>query len=207
MLFLARLAGIPGASRRDPASPGQPACHVNAPQVLCGFVYNPEIPLQAGWPACRPARAGAAHIITPLVASVRERNRAHRLWLRDKTDQNLQEAHRSARSKARKLYRSLRNLYFTKRCDTSDQRQLWAVMNDVTGRQKTQKEPEARLESLSKLFGDIVHDPMRPPELHIPHGPASASSFSTFQLVSVSDVAQCLQTVSPHQGVVLKLGR
>ena len=60
VLFLARLAGIPGASRRDPASPGQPACHVNAPQVLCGFVYNPEIPLQAGWPACRlstsPAR-------------------------------------------------------------------------------------------------------------------------------------------------------
>ena len=66
MLFLARLAGIPGASRRDPASPGQPACHVNAPQVLCEFVYNREIPLQAGWPACRPARAGAAHIITPL---------------------------------------------------------------------------------------------------------------------------------------------
>ena len=44
-----------------------------------------------------------------------------------------------------------------------------------------------------------MHDPMRPPELPIPHGPASASSFSTFQAVSVSDVAQCLQTVSPHK--------
>ena len=147
----------------------------------------------------RKSRRPCPWITDELVASVRERNRAHRLWLRDKTDQNLQEAHRSARSKARKLDRSLRNLYFTKRCDTSDQRQLWAVMNDVTGRQKTRKEPEAPLESLSKLFGDIVHDPMRPPELHIPHGPASASSFSTFQPVSVSDVAQCLQTVSPHK--------
>ncbi|XP_065196122.1 uncharacterized protein LOC135827585 [Sycon ciliatum] len=61
-------------------------------------------------------------------------------------------------------------------------------MNDVTGRQKTRKEPEAPLESLSKLFGDIVHDPMRPPELHIPHGPASASSFSTFQPEFADDI-------------------
>ena len=133
------------------------------------------------------------------MASVRERNRAHRLWLRDKTDQNLQEAHRSARSKSRKLDRSLRKLYITKRCDTSDQRQLWAVMNDVTGRWKTRKESEAPLEALSKLFGDIVHDPMRSPLLHIPRGPASACSLSIFQPVSVSDVAKCLQTVSPHK--------
>lgn len=147
-----------------------------------------------------------------LVSCVRDRNRLHRLLMRDKANDVLREQHRAARAKARKLDRKLKNLYFVRKCCTTDQRALWSVMNVVTGRRKQRQEAKVSVDDLSKLFADVVHDASRPPELLPPNGPLPASCFSSFEPVLADDVTQCLRAIDPRKatgsdcipGIVLK---
>ena len=108
-----------------------------------------------------------------LVNAVRDRNALHRRLMRDRGNPDLQEQHRVARSKARKLDRTLRNRYFIAKCTTSDQRKLWAVMNVVTGRKRQKQVPQAPIADLSDVFGQVVTDPGCPPTLITPSGPGS----------------------------------
>ena len=95
--------------------------------------------------------------LTPkLVHLVREHNRLHRLWMQDRGNEQRRAAHRAARATARKLNRSLRNSYFIRQCDTSNLRQLLAIMNNVTGRKTQWQTPEAPIETLSVFFGGIA---------------------------------------------------
>jgi len=136
-------------------------------------------------------------ITDELVACVRDRNRAHRLLMQDRTNDELRQAHRTARAAARKLDRKLKNLYFLHQCDTSDQRQLWSVMNELTGRKKRSQDPQIPPQDLSASFGEIVHDPMRPATLSVPTGPSNKNGFTSFVPVSQSDVEKCLQAIDP----------
>ena len=72
-------------------------------------------------------------------------------------------------------------------------------MNCVTGRSKKRHTPKASLDDLSQVFGDIVTDPNRPPELQAPSGPLSRSSFTVFQPVAIADIAKCLGAVDPYK--------
>eukprot|EP00117_Sycon_ciliatum_P013466 scpid50246/ scgid14122/ len=74
-----------------------------------------------------------------LVACVRERDRLHRLLMKNRCNDDLRSQHRTARAKARKLDRSLKNTYFIQQCQTSDQRKLWSVINTVVGRKKNNR--------------------------------------------------------------------
>jgi len=78
-----------------------------------------------------------------LVACVRARNSAHRRLMKDRTNEALRQQHREARAAARRLDRKLKNLYFVRQCETSDQRKLWSVINDVTGRRKQRQDVQA----------------------------------------------------------------
>ena len=85
-------------------------------------------------------------------------------------------------------------------------------MNCVTGRSKKRHTPKASLDDLSQVFGDIVTDPNRPPELQAPSGPLSRNSFTMFKPVAIADIAKCLGAVDPYKatgsdgvpGVVLR---
>lgn len=134
-----------------------------------------------------------------LVAAVRERNKLHRLLMKNPGHHNLREQHRLARSRARKLDRQLRNAYFTEQCRTADQHRLWSVLNTVTGRKKQSQAPQTSLVDLSRTFGDVVHDPLRPANLQIPQGPPPHEPFSEFDPVAVDDVARCLAMVDPRK--------
>ena len=148
-----------------------------------------------------------------LIMKVWERKKLHLQLTRNPTNEALWENHRRARATARKLDRMLRNAYFTQQCSgTSDQRKLWAIMNCVTGRSKKRHTPKASLDDLSQVFGDIVTDPNRPPELQAPSGPLSRSSFTVFKPVATADIAKCLGAVDTYKatgsdgvpGVVLR---
>ena len=135
-----------------------------------------------------------------LIMKVRERKKLHRQLTRNPTNEALRENHRRARATARKPDRMLRNAYFTQQCSgTSDQRKLWAIMNCVTGRSKKRHTPKASLDDLSQVFGDIVTDPNRPPELQPPSGPLSRSSFTVLKPVAIADIAKCLGAVDPYK--------
>jgi len=136
-----------------------------------------------------------------LVACVRSRNHLHRRLMRDRSNELLRQQHRDARSKARRLDRKLRNEYFFTQCSTTDQRKLWKVMNDVTGRKATRHDPQASMGDLSKQFSDVVTDKNRPSILDTPAGPVPEESLTNFQPVSTDDVCKCLQAVNPHKAV------
>lgn len=145
----------------------------------------------------RKERRPCPWLTDELVACVRARNSAHRRLMKDRTNEELRQVHRIARSTARKLDRKLKNLYFMKQCETSDQRRLWSVMNDVTGRRKQRQDPKVPIQTLSRAFGEVVHDPLRPGKLSAHSGPAHAEGFTSFDAVSRSDVEQCLRAVDP----------
>lgn len=166
-------------------------------------------PLQA---RRRRDRRPCPWLTAELVSAVRDRNRLHRLWVRDKSNADLRNQHRAARSTARKLDRKLRNAYFTAQCRTSDQRKLWSVMNTVVGRRKHSTVPQASLSDLSTFFGSVVHDPQRPASLSIPSGPLRETCLAEFDPVCIDDVTKCLKAVDSHKatgsdmvpGLVLK---
>ena len=134
-----------------------------------------------------------------LVACVRERDRLHRLLMKNRCNDDLRSQHRTARAKARKLDRSLKNTYFIQQCQTSDQRKLWSVINTVVGRKKQSHTAQVPISDLSKLFGDVVHDPQRPPQLCSPSGPMAEGAFTDFSVVTVEDVASSLKSVNPFK--------
>lgn len=161
----------------------------------------------------RKDRLPCPWITDELVVAMRTRNHLHRKWMQDRTNENLRNAHRQARAHARKLDRTLRHQYFIRQCSTSDQRLLWSVMNNVTGRVKQRREPKATIDTLSTVFGDVVHDPQRPDTLQLPNGPVSQGSLAEFQPISEADVLKCLRTVDPRKatgsdgipGIVLQI--
>ncbi|XP_065186032.1 uncharacterized protein LOC135816859 [Sycon ciliatum] len=134
-----------------------------------------------------------------LVACVRERDRLHRLLMKNRCNDDLHSQHRTARAKTRKLDRSLKNTYFIQQCQTSDQRKLWSVINTVVGRKKQSHTAQVPISDLSKLFGDVVHDPQRPPQLCSPSGPMAEGAFTDFSVVTVEDVASSLKSVNPFK--------
>ena len=154
---------------------------------------------QAPLVATRKDRRPCPWLTPELVHLVRERNWLHRLWMQDRGNEQRRAAHRTARAAARKLGRSLQNSYFIRQCAAANQRQLWAIMNNVTGRKTQRQTPEAPIETLSAFFGEIVHDPARPAALQAPHGPLQQTALTSFQPVSVQDVEQCLACVNPHK--------
>lgn len=135
-------------------------------------------------------------LTTELVNCVRERNRLHRLLVRDKLNVELRNQHREARAKARKLDRTLKNQYFIDQCRTTDQRKLWSVINTVVGRKKQSRAPQASMADLTSLFGDVVTDPHRPPTLEPREGPPGEISLRDFNAVSPDDVSSCLKSVN-----------
>jgi len=141
----------------------------------------------------RPCPWATAELIT----MVRERNKLHRLLMRDKTNAEIRNQHRSARAGARKLDRKLKEKYFTQQCRTNDQRKLWRAMNTVTGRCKQSSAPQAPLPELSRVFGEVVRDANRPDHLRPCIGPVPSNGFTGFSEVSVEDVASCLRSVDP----------
>ena len=140
--------------------------------------------------------------LTPeLVDCVRARNSLHRRLMNDHENDVLWQQHREAHATARRMDRQLRNLYFVSKCNTTDQRKLWEVMNAVTGRHSRRQEPKATIDELGTVFGDVVTDDSRPHMLTCPEGPVLKTSFFKFKKVSIDDVLTCLNAVDPHEAV------
>ena len=151
--------------------------------------------------------------LTPdLQTTVRKWNALHRKLCRDPTNDHLREMHKEARRSARKMERQLRNQYFRKMCDTTQPRRLWRVINSVAGRKRGRACVKAKIDELNSTFGHIVHDAQRPDILPVPDGPASASSFFSFEPVTSHDVLLLPQSVDINKatgsddipGLVLK---
>ena len=84
------------------------------------------------------------------------KNRLHKRWLSDKTCQQAHSAFKQARSGASNAYRRKRNEFFRNKCaeNTGNPRQLWSVINSVTGRKRTHQGHRVvwrRLRLLSRL--------------------------------------------------------
>ena len=85
-------------------------------------------------------------------------------------------------------------------------------INSVAGRKRGRACVKADIDELNSTFGDIVHDAQRPYILPVPEGPASASSFCSFEPVTSHDVLLLLQSVDINKatgsddipGIVLK---
>ena len=120
---------------------------------------------------------------------VRRRNALHRDLMKDTQNDELRQAHRAARSEARRLDRKLRNEYFLRASTTTDQRKLWTVLNKVTGRTRDHSDPQVSAQALGQAFGAIVTDITRPDQLATPHGPQETHSFSNFQAVPIATTA------------------
>ena len=73
------------------------------------------------------------------------------------------------------------------------------VINTVVGRKKQSHPAQVHILDLSKLFGDVVHDPQRPPQLCSPSGPMAEGAFTDFSVVTVEDVASSLKSVNPFK--------
>ena len=127
--------------------------------------------------------------LTPeLVDCVRARNSLHRRLMNDHGNDVLQQQHREARATVRRMDRKLRNLYLFSKCNTTDQRKLWKVINAATGRHSRRQEPKATIDELSTVFGDVATDESCTHMLTCREGPVLKTSFFKFKEVSVDDV-------------------
>ena len=164
--------------------------------IFC--VLNAHAPLREV--SCK-VRRPCPWLTDELVDLVRNRNKLHRMLMKDQQNDVLRAEHKQARSAARKLDRRLKSLYFKKKCETSDQRKLWEVMNTVTGRSRTTQDPKASIDALSTVFGTVVTDPTRPHNLPLFSGPCDKHSLSSFADVSLCEVEALLASVDAHKAM------
>ena len=121
--------------------------------------------------------------------------------IRDQMNDVVRQEHRNARARARRMDRRLRNSYFLSQCNTSDQRKFWLVMNTVSRRLSKHQEPKASMVDLNRLFGNVVTDASRPTTLLCLGDPAHEHGPSSFHLVTIDDVQECLCSVDPTKAV------
>ena len=148
-----------------------------------------------------------------LVHLVRKRNSLHKQLTKHPTDAHLRHQHKCARREARRLDRRLRNQYFLNKCESSPPHKLWSVMNTVTCRNKSHREPQVSAGELSKTFGEIVTDKKRPADLLSPLGPQKPYSFYEFQPCTPGQVLNLLKAIDTSKatgsdrvpGLVLKM--
>ena len=129
----------------------------------------------------------------------KKKKRYHRLWLADKGNVQLHQQYRKVRTQATNMYRRCRNEYFARQCQehSRNPRQIWKVINTVTGRGKQKTEPTCNIEEVANVFHDIVTDPKRPSCLASPVGPLPSDSLHTFQPASCSVIYRLLSQVNP----------
>eukprot|EP00117_Sycon_ciliatum_P033361 scpid20631/ scgid25685/ Probable RNA-directed DNA polymerase from transposon X-element; Reverse transcriptase len=127
------------------------------------------------------------------------KNRLHKRWLSDKTCQQAHSAFKQARSAASNAYRRKRNEFFRNKCaeNTGNPRQLWSVINSVTGRKRTHQEPSCGVEAITSAFETVVTDITRPSKLLLPAGPPAEHSLVSFPPVTVGALERLLQQVNP----------
>ena len=105
---------------------------------------------------------------------------------------NAVKEHRLIRSQSTNLYRRLKNEYLQRRiCDYKNSpRQLWNVINYITGRKEQRHPPSADLAALAKHFENLLLYPG--PICQLPLGPYEKQSFYQFIPVSPSEVERHL---------------
>ena len=137
--------------------------------------------------------------LTPeLTTAVQKRNQAHRLLLRDPSNNQLRNSHRLLRTAAKRLDRQLRNRFFQDECNRSgnDPRKLWQTMNQVTGRQRSCISPKVPMQDLSDTFAAIISDPTRPLRLVPRRNEAlQRPSLSIFSPVDVASIVSLCRSV------------
>ena len=147
----------------------------------------------------KKARRHCPWLTAELVQLVRQRNALHKRLVRDPGNVALRDQHREARRAARRLDRQLKSRHFQTQCSTSRPRKLWSVINTVTGRGKSSREPLAPIGALSTTFGQVVSDPLRPDTLPVPLGPINATGFGAFEAVILQGVQKLLHQVNPRK--------
>ena len=110
--------------------------------------------------------------------------------------------------------RNRQALFFKKQFSTvqPSSKATWRLINEVTNRKRATKSVVATSDSLADHFSSIVSDPSRPAALSVQHGPAQATDFYSFQVVTYQDVHDLLSGIDPSKatgnddipGIVLK---
>ena len=123
----------------------------------------------------------------------RSRDRAHRQFLLHRSPEKY-KIFADARRTVLATDRSLKNTYFHSQCQAARQnpKQQWRLINTVSKRAKWRPPPTAPVNELSATFGGIVQDPLRPQNLSIPYGPASAQDLVKFPHVTIAEVHDAL---------------
>ena len=147
----------------------------------------------------KKARRHCPWLTAELVQLVRQRNALHKRLVRDPGNVALRDQHREARRVARRLDRQLKSRHFQTQCSTSRPHKLWSVINTVTGRGKSSREPLVPIGALSTTFGQVLSDPLRPDTLPVPLGPINATDFGAFEAVTLQDVQKLLRQVDPRK--------
>ena len=127
-----------------------------------------------------------------------KRNRLHRKWLSDRSEQRY-ATFKAARREATTCNRKLKEAYYSTKFQlaTCDVKQTWRIINQLTGKQRKSAPLQCSAEAIRSAFAKIVEDPSRPVHLHLPQGPRTATSFVEFVPVSIAKVRKLLEQQNP----------
>eukprot|EP00117_Sycon_ciliatum_P015849 scpid74239/ scgid15537/ RNA-directed DNA polymerase from mobile element jockey; Reverse transcriptase len=124
--------------------------------------------------------------------------RLHKKWLANKGDWAAHQDFKRARSACSNAYRRKRNEYFRTQCseNNSNPRQMWSVINQVTGRSRQHQEPACPMDAVTTAFHKVITDTSRPQSLQIPSGPPPQQCLISFPLVTVREVERLLRSIN-----------
>ena len=80
--------------------------------------------------------------------------------------------------------------------NNSNPRQMWSVINQVTGRSRQHQEPACPMDAVTTAFHKVITDTSRPQSLQIPSGPPPQQCLISFPLVTVREVERLLRSIN-----------
>ena len=137
-----------------------------------------------------------------LLRLIARRRKFHKAYIRQSRSAEAYALFSRARAEAHNFNRQLKSEYFLNQCSmhSRDPRQMWRVMNTVTGRQRKSTDPACSTHSIAQVFQEIVTDQTRPGTLGLNLGPSpSATPFSVFCPIQEEKVELLLNKINPSK--------
>ena len=137
-----------------------------------------------------------------LLYLIAKRKRLHRRYIKQHRDADAYAVFRKARTEAHEYNRRRKSEYFLQQCALygNQPKQMWRVINQVTGRKKQKGSTNCPADVLGKYFHSIVTDTTSADEATNVHTPRDGgSTFAYFHKVTEETVQCLLANISPSK--------